>query len=237
MKHLRWFWAILLVLTVGISSLTESSAQVPQVPPFRLPFDTPSGPSTWLLSQLYGNTTNAYEFREIWYAAGQGLHFGLDFAVPCGTEVVAIGDGVVVKIDATEHGAGPHNLLIRHEPLEYVSLYGHLLERPRLDLGQKLRRGDLIGLSGDPDGTCTSRPHLHLELRNPGYNIAYNPIPLIDADWDTLTLVGQFSHSFQRDLRDPQRWQFMDDQPEVTFGGPMVNDYASPWPPAWRGFP
>jgi hypothetical protein len=100
-----------------------------------------------------------------------------------------------------------------------------------------VRRGDAVGLTGDPDETCASRPHLHLEIRNPGYNIAYNPIPLIDADWDGLALVGQFGAGFQRDLRNPRQWQWMDDQPDVHFGGPMLNDYALPWPPDWRGFP
>jgi hypothetical protein len=226
----------LLIVAAQLLVLKPTQAQE-NSPPFGLPFDTPPGPSTWLISQLYGNTTSAYLFRNVWYAAGQGLHFGLDFSAPCGTPVVAIGDGVVVKVDAQEHGAGPHNLLIHHEPLGYVSLYGHLLERPRLNVGQQVRRGEVIGLSGDPDETCTSRPHLHLELRNPGYNRAYNPVLLIDADWDSLMLAGPSGESFQRDLRYPRQWQFMDEQPDVQFGGPLRNDYAIPWPPAWRGFP
>jgi len=230
--------ASMLLFTLWIALAASQPVQAhSDSPPFGLPFNTPPGPSTWLLSQLYGNTTSAYLFREIWYSAGQGLHFGLDFSTPCGTEVVSVGDGVVVKVDAREHGAGPHNLLIRHEEQGYVSLYGHLLERPRLNVGQAVRRGDVIGLTGDPDETCTSRPHLHLEMRNLGYTVAYNPVLLIDADWDSLALVGQFGADFQKDLRNPRLWQFADDQPDVFFGGPLLNDYAAPWPPAWRGFP
>lgn len=231
--------ALLVALLILASSLDVSKTARAQtsVPPFGLPFNSPPGPSTWLLSQLYGNTTSAYRYSTVWYSAGQGLHFGLDFAAPCGTEVVAIGDGVVAKVDAGEHGAGPHNLLIRHEDQGYVSLYGHLLERPHLNAGQRVRRGDVIGLTGDPDETCTSRPHLHLEVRSLNYQVAFNPVPLIDADWDNLTLVGQFAAGFQQDLRDPRHWQFMDDQPDVHFGGPLLNDYARPWPPEWRGLP
>jgi murein DD-endopeptidase MepM/ murein hydrolase activator NlpD len=236
MKNKALLYLILLTLAAWMASHSPARAQ-DTPPPFGLPFNTPPGPSTWLLGQLYGNTTSAYLFRDVWYAAGQGLHFGLDFAAPCGTEVVAIGDGVVAKVDAREHGAGPHNLLIRHEAQGYVSLYGHLLERPRLNVGQQVRKGQAIGLTGDPDETCTSRPHLHLEVRNLGYTLAYNPILLIDADWDTLALVGQYGDGFQRDLRNPRQWQFMDDQPIVQFGGPLLNDYAVPWPPLWRGFP
>jgi len=232
------FFATITFLVLGAHLVGSALSQAQEdVPPFGLPFKTPPGPSTWLLGQLYGNTTSAFLFRTIWYAAGQGLHFGLDFSAPCGTEVVAIGDGVVAKVDAGEHGAGPHNLLIRHDEQGYVSLYGHLLRRPRLNVGQRVRRGEVIGLSGDPDETCTSRPHLHLEIRNLAYTVAYNPVPLMNVDWDSLALVGQFSAGFQRDLRFPRRWQFMDDQPEVQFGAPLLNDYLAPWPPEWRGFP
>lgn len=239
MKRCAWLTLMIILFLFMLASPTPQSvfAQEETPPPFSLPFDMPPGPSTWLMGQFYGNTTSAYRFRNIWYPRGQGLHFGLDFSVPCGTEVVAIGAGVVAKVDASEHGSGPHNLVIRHEEAGYVSLYGHLMERPRLNVGQAVQRGEVIGLSGDPDESCTSRPHLHLEIRRLDYLVAYNPVLLIDADWDSLALVGQYGSGFQRDLRNPRRWQFIDEQPDVAFGGPLLNDYAMPWPPLWRGFP
>ena len=27
----------------------------------------------------------------------------------------------------------------------------------------------------------------------------------------------------------------LDDQPEAVSGGPLLNDFANPWPPDWRG--
>ncbi len=94
------------------------------------------------------------------------------------------------KVDDLRHGAAPHNLMIDH-PNGYASFYGHLLERPDLRVGQAVRQVDMIAKVGDPDVTCTSRPHLHLEIRNVDrYNHAYNPILLIDADWEGLALVG-----------------------------------------------
>jgi murein DD-endopeptidase MepM/ murein hydrolase activator NlpD len=132
---------------------------------FGLPFDTPPGPSTWLLIQGYGNTTTAYRWRVSQYGAGQGLHFGLDLSARCGTPVVAIGDGVVLKVDAAQHGAGPHNLMIDHGN-GYASFYGHLFETPRLAPGDPVVRGQVVAVTGDPDLTCTSRPHLHLEIAN-----------------------------------------------------------------------
>ncbi|MBN1429306.1 MAG: M23 family metallopeptidase [Anaerolineae bacterium] len=205
-------------------------AQEPPLP-FRLPLDTPSGPSTWYIIQFYGNTQNAYYFRSAWYGQGQGLHFGVDFSTPCGMEIVAMADGVVAKVDALSHGSGPHNLMIDH-PDGYASFYGHLLERSSLEPGRQVKQGQVIGLTGDPDLTCTSRPHLHIEIRDSSYYHTYNPIPLIDADWDSLALLGP-GNPFQRDLDNPRRWVTLEDQPEVLFGGPMLNEYVHPWPPDW----
>lgn len=49
---------------------------------FGLPFAAPSGPNSWLLHQLYGNTQEAYDGRYTTYILGQGLHFGVDFSCP-----------------------------------------------------------------------------------------------------------------------------------------------------------
>ncbi len=211
-----------------IQSMVSLSSQTNK--PFILPFSGPPGPDNWYLIQYYGNTQGAYRFRDQWYRAGQGLHFGLDFAARCRTPVLAIGDGEVAKVDGLEHGSGPHNLLIRHDN-GLISLYGHLYQAPQLLIGQRVEEGEIIGLSGDPDQTCRSRPHLHLEIRSGNYGEAYNPIDYIGADWDGIALFGPLS-GFQRDLRDPRNWQDMYNQPAIDFWGPMLNDFDHAWPPA-----
>lgn len=207
----------------------EPPAEPPDPPPFGLPFAAPPGPDTWLLGQPYGNTVGAYVNRTIFYQAGQGLHFGLDFSAPCGTEVVAIGDGIISEVDS-RHGSPPHNLMIDH-PNGYSSFYGHLLETPQLTPGQPVKQGQVVALSGDSFGTCHSAPHLHLEIRNNYHNHAYNPVLLIRADWDSLALIGGFNRGFERDLDNPRRWQTIYDQPETLFGGPLLNEFEQPWPP------
>ncbi len=207
----------------------EPPGQIPSPPPFILPFAKSPGPDTWLLGQSYGNTVGAFIQRNIFYRAGQGLHFGLDFSAPCGTEIVAIGNGIVSEVDS-RHGSWPHNLTIDH-PNGYSSFYGHLLEKAELTPGQFVKQGDVVALSGDSFGTCRSAPHLHLEIRNNFHNRAFNPVKLIDADWDSLALIGSFGRGYERDLTDPRRWQTLQDQPNVSFGGLMLNEYQFPWPP------
>jgi Peptidase family M23 len=197
---------------------------------FGLPFAGKPGVNSWLLGQLYGNTTGAYRRRNSDYRAGQGIHFGMDFSAPCGTPVVAIGDGVVAEVDGS-HGSPPHNLVINHAG-NLSSLYGHLRQRPTLRVGQSVKRGQVIGVSGDSQFTCVSAPHLHLEIRDTSHRRFFNPVGYIDADWDTLALLGSFGRGYQRDLSNPRRWQSLQDQPQARRGGAPLNNFAQPWPPA-----
>jgi Peptidase family M23 len=195
---------------------------------FSLPFAGKPGVNSWLLGQLYGNTTGAYRRRNSDYRAGQGIHFGMDFSAPCETPVLAIGDGVVSEVDGS-HGSPPHNLVIDHAG-NLSSLYGHLLRRSSLKIGQKVNRGQQIGLSGDSQFTCISAPHLHLEIRDSSHQRFFNPVRFIAADWNTLALVGSFGRGYQRDLSQPRKWQSLEDQPAVRRGGALLNNYQLPFP-------
>ncbi len=227
-------FSMLILLACTSGSVQRAMAQTGAAKPFILPFKKPPGPDTWLMAQPYGNTTGAYRQRHTTYRAGQGIHFGIDLSAPCGTEIVAIADGAVFAADNLNFGSAPHNLMIDHPTLGYASFYGHLLERPRLQPGQPVRAGQVVALSGDPAGTCYGRPHLHLEIRDLRHVRKYNPVLLIQADWDNLALIGPFGRTFERDLDDPRKWQHLDDQPEAVIGGPLLNDFANPWPPDWR---
>lgn len=231
-------WVLVWALVVAAGSaipVGPGSAAAQAEKPFILPFAEPAGPGTWLMGQAYGNTTGAYRQRRSTYGAAQGLHFGVDLSAPCGMEVVAMADGVVFAADAMSFGAAPHNLMIDHPDLGYASFYGHLMERPNLAPGQRVTKGQVVGLSGDPAETCRGRPHLHFEIRDLRHVRKYNPVGMIsNADWDSLALVGPFSRTFQRNLDAPRQWQHLDDQPETVIGGPILNDFARPWPPDSR---
>jgi murein DD-endopeptidase MepM/ murein hydrolase activator NlpD len=220
--------SLLVVSSPGYAQSIDHSDDIP----FILPFASDPGLNTWLFIQPYGNTTFAYRYRNNVYYGGQGLHFGIDLAAPCGTEVLAIGDGVVFSVDSW-HGAGPHNLLIDHAN-GYASFYGHLLVRASLRLGEIVKAGQVVGLSGDPDRTCNSRPHLHLEIRDSEtHAYAFNPIILIDADWERIAQYGGSAIEFQQASEDTRRWTDMYDQPETKFGHPLLNRYDLSWPYDW----
>ncbi len=225
----------LIVLGLGVvaahnAPAVPDSRLAPPTGQFGLPFAGPPGVNSWLLGQLYGSTTGAYRRRSSDYRAGQGIHFGMDFSAPCGTPVRAIGDGVVAEVDGP-HGSPPHNLVLNHAG-NLSSLYGHLLRRSSLRVGQRVKRGEVIAVSGDSQFTCISAPHLHLEIRDSGHQRFLNPVRYLDADWDSLTLAGSFGRGYQRDLSNPRRWQSLSDQPQARRGGAPLNNFALPWPPA-----
>ena len=115
-------------------------------------------------------------------------------------------------------------------PSGVSSLYGHLIELPSLRRGDAVQRGQPIGLSGDSATLqCNGAQHLHLEIRYDEMQAATNPLPWIDADWPALTL-GMAGSGFQVDLDHPTRWQSIYDQPDVRFGGPLLNNYERTWP-------
>lgn len=193
---------------------------------FRSPFATLPGPTTWFIGQWYGNTIWAHDNP---YSTGQGLHFGIDFNTVCGTQVLAIGDGVVFAVDGP-YGAAPHNLVIEH-PNGFLSLYGHLLERPTIAVGTPVRAGDPVALSGDPAGRCDLDPHLHLEIRRAGMRETVNPVPLMNLDWRRATAgIRRNGTTFERDPDNPGRWATIADQPDVAFGGVLLNRYGRGWP-------
>ena len=214
-------------VAVAISDVVRAA---PETPPFGVPFEGPASLDTWMAGQWYGNTSTAFRQREEFYSAFQGLHFGVDLSCECRTPVVAIGDGVVRVVDGS-HGAWPHHVVIDHPDYEVSSLYGHLLERSRLRAGERVSRGQVVGISGDSQTLdCNGAPHLHLELRYNQMRAATNPVLWIDADWPALTL-GIREPGFAMDFANPLQWQSPFDQPDVQLGGPYLNAYDRAWPP------
>jgi murein DD-endopeptidase MepM/ murein hydrolase activator NlpD len=94
-----------------------------------------------------------------------GYHPGLDLRAAIGTPVKAIADGVVVGAGSEGWNGGyGHYVEVDHGD-GLASLYAHLSEL-NVEVGQSVRGGDLLALSGNT-GASTG-PHLHLEVREHG---------------------------------------------------------------------
>ena len=106
--------------------------------------------------------------------AGVGaMHEGVDFVADPGTRVIASAGGVVVGAEFhPQYG----NLIEIDHGNDFSSRYAHL-SKIDVKLGQVVKRGQLIGASGNT-GRSTG-PHLHFEVRFKG--AAQNPARFLQS--------------------------------------------------------
>lgn len=97
------------------------------------------------------------------------FHEGIDFTAAVGTPIYATGDGVVTE---AEYNRGGYGMCIKiNHGNSYETFYAHL-SRLKVRTGQRVTRGEVIGLVGNT-GKSTA-PHLHYEVHKSGQPI--NPI-------------------------------------------------------------
>jgi len=114
--------------------------------------------------------SSEFGYRE--FRGAYGFHYGLDLAVCSGTKVRAAKDGTVVAV-GWRAGYGLV-VEIAHEA-GYSTLYGHNSSF-RVKVGDKVKAGDVIALSGS-SGNSTG-PHLHYEMQL--YGTPVDPLRYID---------------------------------------------------------
>jgi murein DD-endopeptidase MepM/ murein hydrolase activator NlpD len=118
-------------------------------------------------------------------------HEGIDIVNETGTPVYASGDGVVEMAGRNLSGYGIM-VMINHG-YGYTTVYGHL-SRHLVREGQRVKRGDLIGLCGET-GIATN-PHLHYEVRLNG--VQQNPIDYFFDDLDVVELTRNASNGLRQ---------------------------------------
>ena len=112
---------------------------------------------------------SGFGYRTDPFTKERKFHWGMDFTAPRGTPVYASGNGVVSRADNSAAGYGNH-VRIDHG-FGYESLYAHLFKY-NVRVGQRVKRGDLIGFVGSTGRS--EAPHLHYEIFKDGDRI--NPI-------------------------------------------------------------
>ena len=115
------------------------------------------------------------------------FHAGMDFTAPIGTNIFVTGNGTVQSA-GWEQGYG--NCVQVNHGYGYVTLYGHM-SAIKVRVGQKLKRGDVIGLVGST-GKSTG-PHLHYEVHFKGEIMNpqnYYFLDLSPADYDRMVQMS-----------------------------------------------
>jgi hypothetical protein len=112
------------------------------------------------------------EFGELSEVRDSIPHTGIDLAMPEGTELHSIANGIVDKVFDGSGKIG-EGLSIKLESGQRL-IYGHM-DQVNVSVGDKIGYGDLLGMSGNT-GNSTSA-HLHFAIRNPDGTFM-DPTPL-----------------------------------------------------------
>lgn len=129
-----------------------------------------------------------------------GSHRGVDLAVPSGSSVKPVADGVVVFSGyRSDYG----NVVVIHHELpggrQIYSLYAHLDQAPLVRKDDRVTTGTTLGPSGST-GRSTG-PHVHFEIvqRAPG-----QPDPIAEVAPNYADLSGYFSYKLLGPKANPE---------------------------------
>ncbi len=127
-----------------------------------------STPTVW---PVHGAVNSGFGIRPDPFTGQPAFHEGVDISTARSEPVFATADGLVIRSGwAGEYGKA---ITLAHGD-RYETIYGHL-EETLVAEGQKVHRGDRVGLVGST-GRSTA-PHLHYEVRVDGHPV--NPLEYI----------------------------------------------------------
>lgn len=163
MSKFRWLTLFLLLLTGCVSSpvLDLGDSKQAKDPEFQWP--------------VFGAALTQ-KFRPIKRTPYKRRHQGIDLAAAKNTPIYAIDHGIVTYAGHGKTGYG-RLVVVTHINNKYKSYYAHL-SRYKVERGDVVRKGDLVGLMGD-SGRATG-VHLHFEVRKGSE--AVNPLDVLPQD-------------------------------------------------------
>lgn len=165
--------------SVGMQSPVELTEQSHSGGPFRAPpgreLESALLRAEALLKQasrvplgrpVEGRVSSRYGRRRDPFTGLPALHDGLDFKAARNAPIRATADGIVRAVGYQPRGYGRF-VRIEHAGA-YTTLFAHLIQA-KTKVGDRVQRGDLIGLMGNT-GRSTGT-HLHYEIRREGKTI------------------------------------------------------------------
>lgn len=107
--------------------------------------------------------------------------FAYDFGMPIGTAIIAARSGTVVfvrdQFTDNDHGKNQGNAVVLLHPDGSFALYAHItLNGSKVKLGQVVKQGELIALSGNSGES--PEPHLHFQVNQCGDFVNCDSMPV-----------------------------------------------------------
>jgi len=124
--------------------------------------------STPAIAPVHGLISSAFGYRRDPITGQRAFHSGVDISAPPGKPVKAAAAGIVTR---TERSGGLGRAVFVAHGYGVVTVYGHL-SRVEVQPGQRIERGQIVGLVGNT-GRATGY-HLHYEVQVDGRSV--NPL-------------------------------------------------------------
>ncbi|MGB3607739.1 peptidoglycan DD-metalloendopeptidase family protein, partial [Psychroserpens sp.] len=121
----------------------------------------------------YLETRNIYQrstyFKDTNPETERNIHLGLDLWIAAGTPIFTPFDAEFHSFkNNTNFGDYGPTIILKHtiDTMEFFTLYGHLslASLERLEVGQKIKKGDQIATLGDAGVNGDYPPHLHFQI-------------------------------------------------------------------------
>ncbi len=111
---------------------------------------------------------------------GGRIHEGFDATARCGTPLVAVRSGRILKVANDPELKGYHAML-KGEGERRTYLYAHLRRPATVREGQRVRAGRRLGAVGQTGNAASTPCHLHFEVRTRGRLL--DPWPILES-WE-----------------------------------------------------
>lgn len=108
---------------------------------------------------------------------GKRRHEGIDIFAPKLAPAVAAGDGYITGV--REGGIGGKTVWLRLDGKNYTLYYAHL-DKQLVHEGQRVKKGEVLGLVGNTGNAKYTPPHLHFGVYT--YAGPLDPLPFVNRD-------------------------------------------------------
>jgi murein DD-endopeptidase MepM/ murein hydrolase activator NlpD len=193
----------------------------------------------------YG-TQNLISFWGAQRDGGIRSHEGIDIKAPRGTPVVASEDGMITQTGTNNLGGKIVFLSAAGSP--YSIYYAHL-DSQLVSVGQRVVRGDTLGLVGNTGNAITTTPHLHFAIYARGSG-AVDPLPFINdkkekvpglpkiSGWlgDSVRIKARVNLYASADLSTAEKIRVLVKNEVIRITGELTKGYRIELPDGTKGF-
>lgn len=129
----------------------------------RLPFN-----GKFPLTFPFGAVSDNEEIKKRFVQWGIKGHHGIDYGLPPGTEVLSCDRGAVIQ--SGHHLDWGISVTLKHR--WGISIYAHL-QQSQVHIGDKIKAGQVIGLSGQSGAAFGAHLHFGIKLNHPDPDNGY----------------------------------------------------------------